>query len=110
MLKVYSDGAIDLTRGDTAYLSVTITDENGEEYEIQPNDTLTLSVKKAVTDAEPCIQKTIKGGKTFCLEPSDTSALDFGKYLYDVQLTTAYGDVSTVIAPATFKILTEVTC
>lgn len=32
-----------------------------------------------------------------------------GKYLYDVELTTASGDVYTVIVPTTFEVLKEVT-
>jgi hypothetical protein len=111
MFKVYEDGSIELTRGDTAYLNVEITDDTGKaEYAMQPGDTLTLSVKKQYTDAKPCIQKIITDGKLFHIEPSDTSGLEFGKYKYDVQLTTESGDVFTVIGPETFEIKAEVTC
>ena len=109
MLNVSKYGEIGLTRGDTARLTVTITNEAQEAYSIQEGDTLTLSVKKAVTDKEYALQKTITGSNTFYLEPQDTAGLDFGKYKYDVQLTTVYGDVYTVIAPTVFEILQEVT-
>lgn len=109
MLKVYADGSIELTRGDTAYLDVSITNTENEEYELQSGDKLTLSVKKALTDETPCLQKIISASKMFHVEPSDTSGLQFGKYKYDVQLTTASGDVFTVVGPETFEILPEVT-
>ena len=110
MLHVEYDGTIQLTRGDTARLTVTIANEaDGNEYAIQSGDTLTLTVKKAVTDAEPSIQKVLTGAATFHIEPKDTAQLEFGKYKYDVQLTTAGGDVYTVIEPTTFEILQEVT-
>lgn len=109
MLNVLENGDIQLTRGDTAHLSVNIVKDKGEAYEIQNGDTLTLSVKKTVKDDEALMSKTIKGSDTFHIEPKDTSDLKFGKYLYDVQLTTDDGDVYTVIPPSTFEILTEVT-
>ncbi len=109
MLNVLENGEIKLTRGDTARLTVNITNDSGEAYEIQNGDELTLSLKKTVKDDETVMSKTIKGSDTFHIEPKDTSDLKFGKYIYDVQLTTSDGDVYTVIPPSTFEILTEVT-
>ena len=105
-----SGNNIKLTRGDTAYLSVPITMANGEPYEMQSTDTLTLSVKKWLTDTEYKFQKTSIGTNTFHIEPSDTKNLEFRKYVYDIQLQTAEGDVFTVIPTSEFEILTEVTC
>lgn len=111
MFKVSADGSIELTRGDSAHLSVSITnDVDGTAYEVQPEDKLFLSVKKTVNDAEPCLQKVVQGNTTFHIKPEDTSALNFGKYKYDVQLETADGDVYTVLGPETFELLSEVTC
>ena len=110
MFKVYNDGSIELTRGDTAYLLVGITDSEGASYEMQSGDTLTLSVKKNVTDEEMSFQKVVKGSSVFHIEPQDTQALEFGKYKYDVQLETADGDVYTVLGVNTFELLKEVTC
>ena len=109
MLNVFDDNSIELTRGDTARLSVTVTNDDGGIYTIQPSDTLTLSIKKSVNDPEALIEKTIFGNNVFHIEPKDTSGLEFGKYKYDVQLTTAEGDVHTVITPSAFKIAQEVT-
>ena len=58
MLYVLDDGTIRLTRGDTARLSTVISNgATGQPYEIQPNDVLTLTVKKTVKDLEPRFQK-----------------------------------------------------
>lgn len=109
MLNVFENGDVELTRGDTARLTVNISDDSGEAYEIQNGDELTLSLKKSIKDDEVVMSKTIKGSDTFHIEPKDTADLSFGKYKYDVQLTTEDGDVYTVIPPSTFEILTEVT-
>lgn len=109
MLKVSEDNVIKLTRGDTARLTVSVTDGSGEPYEIQNGDTLTLSLKKNVKEVDSLMTKTIKGTDMFHIKPDDTSGLNFGTYIYDVQLTTVNNDVYTVIPPSTFEILTEVT-
>lgn len=110
MLYIETDGTIRLTRGDTARLNVQITNQIGEdEYTIDANDTLTFSVKKSVSESEYVLQKTIVGSGAFHIEPRDTSELAYGKYKYDVQLTTASGDVYTIIEPSTFELLKEVT-
>lgn len=109
MLLVTSSGEISLTRGDTARLTVSVTNDNDEPYVIQAGDTLTLSVKRSIKDTEFAFQKKIIGGDTFYIEPEDTDSLDFGKYKYDVEITTENGEVYTVIPPTVFKILEEVT-
>ena len=109
MLYIKSDGTIRLTRGDTARLTVPITNEVDEkEYELQEGDTLKITVKKDCNDEEPCLQKIVTGGNTFHIEPKDTADMKFGKYKYDVELETAAGDVYTVIEPSIFEVMQEV--
>ncbi len=110
MLYVNDDGSIQLTRGDTARLSITIeNDLTGSDYTIAATDTLKFTIKKNVNDSTPCIQKVNIGSAQFTIEPSDTKDLPYGKYMYDVELTTDSGDVYTVVVPTAFKILKEVT-
>lgn len=109
MLIVNSDNSIELTRGDTARLAVNLEQEDGRDYEMQPGDVLTLSLKKSVKDTVIVMQKVITGGNVFYIQPEDTAMLEFAKYKYDVQLTTEAGEVYTVITPAVFKITAEVT-
>ena len=110
MLYVLPDKTIRLTRGDTAYLTIPITTATEEEYVMAAGDTLTLSVKKSLSDTKYLMQKTVVGANTLKIEPSDTNALAFTKYKYDVQLTTEGGDVFTIIDVSVFEILPEVTC
>lgn len=111
MLYINKDGTIKLTRGDTARITVSIYNEyNQNDYELDPEDTLRLTIKKTVRDTTPTVQKTIVGSKQFHIVPEDTNNLSFGKYLYDVELTTSSGDVYTIIEPTTFELLKEVTC
>lgn len=110
MLTIQADGSIRLTRGDTARLTINITnDTTGGNYEIGNADVLELSVKKSVNDAEPCLHKSTTGTNTIHIKPEDTKNLAFGKYKYDVQLTTESGDVFTVIEPTVFELSQEVT-
>lgn len=110
MLSISDTGVIKLTRGDTARFSIVILNEISDSaYSISDNDQLTLTVKKKVKDEDVLMQKTITGSTLFHIKPEDTSSLSFGKYVYDVQLTTSDGDVYTIVGPTTFELLAEVT-
>lgn len=51
MLNVNSDGTIQLTRGDTARLEITIKNSLTEEaYDMAPDDILSFTIKKSVKD------------------------------------------------------------
>lgn len=110
MLYIESNNVIRLTRGDTAKLTVPIeNDLDNSSYVMDEQDTLTFTIKKSVKDNENLVQKVVTGSNNFHIKPEDTDSLPFGKYVYDVQLTTAGGDVYTVIEPTSFEILSEVT-
>lgn len=110
MLYVNDNNSIRLTRGDTARILVPITNDlTGSTYELAEADKLVLTIKKKETDSQPLIQKVLTGSNSFHILPSDTKELSFGKYVYDVELTTEAGDVYTVIEPTTFELLKEVT-
>lgn len=100
---------INLTRGDTARIDVDITNTvTGEKYEIKADDTLTLTVRNVI-DSPICFQKTVTGSKTIHIAPEDTAGMLMGRYVYDVEIKTASGDVYTVIPVSEFNILPEVT-
>ena len=101
---------IKLTRGDTAYLTIPITDTiSGNDYEMGEDDVLYFSVKKNINSQEYLFQKEIAGGNTFKILPEDTKRLRFGIYIYDVQLNASNGDIFTIIEPSNFEVKTEVT-
>lgn len=111
VLTVDKDNTIHLTRGDTARFSIgqivnTITNTN---YTPTAEDTVTMTIKKTVLQADPCVQIIVPGGEVLHIKPEDTKEMAFGKYVYDVQLTTADGDVYTIIPPTPFELLKEVT-
>lgn len=112
MLYVDDDNVIELTRGDTARFDITIVNvvpgQPDIPYIIQPDDVLEFSLKKTANDEEYLIHKKINGSSTFHILPEDTKSLEYGKYIYDVQLTVG-NDVYTVITPTKFKVLKEVT-
>ena len=108
MLIVSKSGEIKLTRGDTARFTVLLEDDTGKAYTVQSDDVVTFTVKKDYADVDPLIEKKVIGGANFHLEPADTKGLAFGRYKYDVQLTTADGDNYTVVDDKIFNITKEV--
>lgn len=99
-----TENAISIPRGDTDRESIDVFTENGELYEVKEGDTLTLKVKKNLSDKEPCIIKEVKGCSDFHFKPEDTENLPFGDYIYSVRILTAEGDRYTLIDKETFEI------
>ena len=106
MLKV-ENNVISMTRGDTALLNVEITNDLGEIYELEEGDICELTVKKYTSSDNVLIKKNVVNGE-IKISPDDTRNLDYGQYVYDVQVTMANGDVATVIPPSPFNVLEEV--
>ena len=98
---------IKIIRGDTARFKIEILNQNEEPYELQEGDKLVFTVKKNVSTRCIALQKQIMG-ETFTITHDDTKNMVYGQYVYDVQLTQANGDVTTVIPPSKFKIMPEV--
>lgn len=97
-----------LTRGDTLHLEVNITNqETGEPYELQPDDKLEFTLKKSTICEDILIKKEITSDR-FTISHNETKNLSYGVYWYDIQLTQANGDVTTIIGPSKFKVTEEV--
>lgn len=108
MITINEKGAIYLTRGDSAYLKISLN-RNGKFFQPQEGDKLEFSVKKDTTDEDYVVHKEFAANQAFVINPEDTKELQFGKYVYDVQLTTANGEIYTVVEPSLFYIKEEVT-
>lgn len=108
MLRI-EDGYIYLTRGDTAYLNVDVTKQDGSKYVMRMGDKLTLSLKKNIDDTDYALHKELVGATKFTIFPDDTKPLEYGKYFFDVQLNTLEGEVFTIISKSNFYIREEVT-
>lgn len=116
MLKIQKN-YIYLTRGDTAYLTIELEDDD----EFGVGDAVAFNVKSTLRDeANYLIHKEIavtqkSNTLEVKIEPEDTAKMSYGQYYYDVQLKRANGDVFTIITPddntaiPNFKLLKEVT-
>ena len=110
------NGNIMLTRGDSAYITVTLKAQDGAAYTMQAGDKLTLTVRKQAIDTSSVLLQSVSDTDTIKLAPEQTKTLASGSYSYDIQLTTVAGDVFTVAGATStnnnlsnFVVLPEVT-
>lgn len=105
MFELARHNTIKLTRGDTCYIEIDIVGN----YEIQEGDIIHFSVKKRVKDSDYAFHIAMPAGTILVINPSDTKNLDFGRYYYDIQLSTVDGEVFTLLGPCEFRLLEEIT-
>lgn len=74
-----------LTRGDSACIELTIKDAEGNDYDYS-GDTVVFGVKRSVNDKECVLTIPVTDNK-ITFTPEMTKNMQFGDYLYDVQLT-----------------------
>ena len=97
-----------LTRGDSACIILTIEDDDGNEYTPSANDTITFTVKKSPYNKKVLIQHTFSNNELI-ISPEDTMNLEYGDYVFDVELNNQGILVSTIVSPNLFKLCEEVT-
>lgn len=84
MLVVDENNNIKITRGDSAELTIALKDAEGETYDYS-EDVVKFGVKRSAFDTSCVIEKTVTDSKVV-LTPADTETLEFGDYLYDVEV------------------------
>lgn len=100
---------IRLTRGDTLKAYINIVDQNGDPYIPQEGDSIRFAMKKHYHDQMVLCEKEIPTDTLLLkLDPEDTKKLEFGDYVYDIQLTNKDGEVYTFITKGEIKITEEV--
>ncbi len=100
---------ITLTRGDSFKALIGMTTPEGDPYTPIEGDKIRFAMKSSYDDSEPLILKDIPiDSRILVLDPADTKKLEYGKYVYDIELTKATGEVDTFITKATFRITEEV--
>lgn len=100
---------ITMTRGDTARISVFITDAEGEPYDPGEQDVVRFAMKKDYKDEQPLLLINIPvDTMELVINPEDTKNLSFSSYVYDIELTKEDGTVDTFIDRAKIKITEEV--
>lgn len=102
-----------LTRGDSADISVNLTDIEGEPYEIQPGDVVYFRMKQRATKepSQILVEKTAHISENeiiVSLDEADTKELPFGKYHYEIELVTANNKHYTVIVDTEFEVGKEI--
>lgn len=104
-----SGTTITLTRGDSFIADISITDQDNNPYVPVAGDAVRFAMKASYEDAEPLLVKNVPiDTMKLAIDPEDTKELAFGKYVYDIELTKATGEVDTFITKAIFKITEEV--
>ena len=98
-----------LTRGDTFKAHLTINYPDGTVYTPKDGDSIRFALKENIEDEECLILRDIPiDTMLLILYPEDTKELEFGSYVYDIQLTKANGDVDTFITASKLKLTAEV--
>ena len=106
---IKSNGTINLTRGDTFYLKLRLTDLDGEPVQLTEGCRVRFALKEDYDSDVILVEKEIPINTMILrLTPSDTKILNFGTYVYDIQVTLENGDVDTVIPRKLFNVLEEV--
>ena len=104
---------IKMTRGDSETISISFVNKDKNPMVFSEDDIMYFTVKQSINTKRIAIQKIIRdfpGGELkINIEPSDTSSLAYGDYVYDIQFNKHDGTVKTIIPPSAFVIGGEVT-
>ena len=92
---------ITMTRGDTFSADICIYQPNGKPYNLAKDDVIQFAMKKSAKDIPIETMKLV-------LNPDDTKELDFGTYVYDIQLQKTTGEVYTFITKSYLTLTEEV--
>lgn len=101
---------ITLTKGDTFKATISIFNPDGTVYTPQEGDSVRFALKEEIDDTvSPIILREIPiDTMLLVINPEDTKDLEYGNYVYDIQLTKANGDVDTFITASKLKLTYEV--
>ena len=103
-----------ITRGDSGYLDITMTDKDGNPIELTSEDSVRCQVRDSDQDTaqlifEGKIEVNSEGVHMLHVYPEDTADVELGNYVYDIEVDTAGGDVFTIIPLSYFILLPEST-
>jgi hypothetical protein len=80
---------IEMVRGTTNSIFVTVLDDAGEPYQLKSGEKLIFGVKTNINNSDCCIHKVVTEGDgeyEIRLKPEDTENLPYGTFCYDVGL------------------------
>ena len=89
---------MEFTRGDTQSLKFLITLKDNTPVKFEDIGTLFITCKKSIYSNENIFQKTLEdveldedGYIHVIFKPDDTESLEYGKYVFDIEITTKAG-------------------
>ena len=103
---------IALTRGDSAYITLVITNGDGSPFELSQGDTVRCQVRSSPTIGELLFEGDVSiddDGVIWHISPADTKNLSIGEYYWDAELELSNGDIFSFIPVSIFEVLDEVT-
>ena len=103
---------ISMTRGDSAYITLVITDETGAKVNLTENDTVHCQVRVKPNSGKLVVNGTAtKQGEDYLwhITPEQTRNLYVDTYYWDAQVEFSNGDIFTFIPVSRFTLLDEVT-
>ena len=102
---------ITITRGDSAYIIISLTDSKGNHYTPGPDDKIRAQVRQDASSSKVLFESLIPYDTlVWHIKPEDTAEAQMGKsYVYDMEIETAEGDVYTFIPLSSFTVSKEVT-
>lgn len=107
MLKV-SGNKIELTRGDTMIIELSLKDESGNDYTPVETDKVYFRLKRNATAKDILLEKEIPiDTMVLRIDAQDTIEFKFGTYVYEIELVTANDYHFTAIANEAFVISEE---
>ena len=86
---------ITMTKGDSGFFTVKLTNGDGSEYIVAAGDKITFTVKKKKESF--CRVVLEKRGEVIVLEKQDTEKIPSGEYVYDVYIKNGKDERQTVI-------------
>ena len=96
-----------MTRGDTEELIVSCSDP------FRDGDEVAMTVRESA-DSPVEFQKIVRefseeGKAVIVIDHEDTEGMNFGTFLYDIQITREDGEVKTPVKPSKFTLTEEIT-
>ena len=111
MLKINHTN-IELTRADSAYITISITDEKGAPIELTSQDKVRCQVREEADGGNLLFDgRVIRKGDDILwyISPEDTEGVEATDYVWDAQVEFSNGDVFTFVPLSRFRVLSEVT-
>lgn len=110
MLKIRKT-KIQLTRGDSAYITLEITDGSGNPIELTENDIVRCQVREQANGGKILFSGEIlrDSDLVWYIHPEDTAGMPVKEYRWDAEVEFENGDVFTFIPDSPFELLSEVT-